>query len=184
MKKMFIYCLLLCNLLENSSIAATIRYYGKSDNSLANNSSYEQNYDEYTQDLGLVEKYLFGKIYVTDSSVNRISRIERRLFGRVYPAVSVSKRMNNILANYELNAPYNSYYNARDNYFGNMSLKDRVINSLIGQPTGYTPQIYPSPYLNDRIAPSYMQGYYGNNSLKYHNIIRPVSTGAGVHILQ
>ncbi len=180
MNKLFVYIIITLFFTLQVAYSSTIHYYNKSNNNVEISSSKASDDNEYCTDLGMVEKYLFGRIYVSDSTSSRMTRIERRLFGRNYSSLKTSERMNNILSNYALDSKYsglNSYYN-------NMSIRDRVINSILGQPTGYTPPIYPSPYLNDRIAPSYMQGYYGNNNLKYHNMVRPVSTGTGVHILQ
>ena len=82
----------------------------------------------------------------------------------------------------------NTYYN--DNYFQENQTycapKESFItkskNSLFGQPTGYTPQIEPSPYLNS-FGPSYMRGFYGRNGWADHNIYSPTVTGLGAHIL-
>ena len=53
------------------------------------------------------------------------------------------------------------------------TIKDRIKNAFIGQPTGFTPQIQPSPYLNPNFGPSYMQGYYSGNVWNSHNMYYP-----------
>ena len=81
-----------------------------------------------------------------------------------------------------------TYYN--DNYYdkGNSycapkeTVFTKIKNSFIGQPTGYTPQIEPSPYVNS-YGPSYMRGFYGRNSWADHNVYSPTVTGMGAHIL-
>lgn len=150
-----------------------IRYYNTNSNTknISTNSSEQENV--YNDDLNMVERGIFGRIYATDNTKMRMSRIERRMFNRIYPSMSLSQRMNNILVNYE----------SGTGYCGNTSLKDRLINTFIGQPTGFTPQIYPSQYMNT-YGPSFMNHAYGTNGWRYQNITRPVMTGAGVHILQ
>ena len=149
-----------------------IKYYNTNNTGKSTISNTTDQSSEYIQDLNIVERGIFGRIYASDNTKTRLSRIERRMFNRIYPSMAISQRMNNILTNYENGT----------GYCGTMSLKDRLINSFIGQPTGYTPQIYPSPYINS-YGPSYMRGTYGTNGWGYHNIVRPVMTGAGIHIL-
>ncbi|MBP3820612.1 hypothetical protein J6G99_03090 [bacterium] len=59
---------------------------------------------------------------------------------------------------------------------------DRLKNVFTGVPTGYTPQIQPSPYLNS-FGPSYMQGFYGSSGWNDHNIYNPIYSSAGLNIL-
>ncbi|MBR1424421.1 hypothetical protein IJ579_02535 [bacterium] len=165
---MRIFLILFVLLFSLNSVEAGITYYNN-NNSVSNTKTTQSN-DAYKEDLNMVEKGIFGRIYPTDNVKTRITRIERRMFNRVYPSMSISQRMNNIVENYENGTAYNN------------SLKNRLINTFIGQPTGYTPPVYPSPYINT-YGPSYMQGTYGNNGWGYHNIVRPVMTGAGIHIL-
>ena len=70
----------------------------------------------------------------------------------------------------------NTYCAPKESFF------TKIKNNFIGQPTGYTPQIEPSPYINT-FGPSYMRGFYGRNSWADHNIYSPTVTGIGAHIL-
>ena len=77
---------------------------------------------------------------------------------------------------------YNEYYDNTqsiengDTYCTpKLTIKDKIRNAFIGQPTGFTPQIQPSPYLNPNYGPSYMQGYYSGNIWNSHNIYNPAS---------
>ena len=54
------------------------------------------------------------------------------------------------------------------------TIKEKLKNAFIGQPTGFTPQIQPSPYLNPNYGPSYMQGYYTGNTWNSHNSYNPI----------
>lgn len=56
------------------------------------------------------------------------------------------------------------------------TIKEKLKNAFIGQPTGFTPQIQPSPYLNPNFGPSYMQGYYSGNTWNSHNIYSPMGS--------
>lgn len=58
------------------------------------------------------------------------------------------------------------------------SFMNRLKSAFIGQPTGLTPQLQPSPYLNPNYGPSYMQGYYSGNSWNSHNIYNPTVPSA------
>ncbi len=135
-------------------------------------------YTPYNNDLSMVEEALFGKTYKTELDTIRLERIENRLYNKTYNSLSLSRRMNRILSDYN----YNNYYTG--NYYcqPKNTIINKVKNALIGYPTGYTPQIEPSPYLNT-YGPSYMRGFYGNNGWNSHNIYNPVYSGAGVHIL-
>ncbi len=169
MNKLFIaLCIFMFGLSANCDV---IRYYNTNSNK--NNTVNTSQDNVFNDDINMVERGIFGRIYATDNTKTRLNRIERRMFNRVYPSMTISQRMNNILTNYENGV----------GYCGNMSIKDRLINTFIGQPTGYTPQIYPSPYINT-FGPSYMQGTYGDNGWRYHNMVRPVMTRTGIHILQ
>ncbi len=151
--------------------AATIHYYNNNTSNSSNTKQVSNTDSEYIADLNMVERGIFGRIYASDNVKTRLSRIERRMFNRVYPSMSISQRMNNVLTNYENGTAYNG-----------TSLKDRLINTIVGQPTGYTPPIYPvySPY--QRINPSYMQRAYGTNGWRYTDYSYPMSR-AGIHIL-
>ncbi len=133
-------------------------------------------YSPYNADLCNVERHLYGKTYTSDTVTSRIDRIEKSIFNSNYPQMEISQRMNNILANYQ------TCYNTSPG----VNIKNRLINALIGQPTGFTPPFYnsayPTPYLNS-YGPSYMRGYYGNNGWNYHNV-PTMQTRSGIHILQ
>lgn len=155
-------------------------------NNVPVNQNYYQNTNIYSGDLTRVEKHLFGKSYNKEDDSTRIDRIEQELFKNNYSSMNLSQRMNNILSNYRGmdydNRYYNSYTRTGNNYYQPTTIKNRLMNSIIGQPTGYTPDITNSPYLN-RFGPSYSRGYYGSNGWGYHNSFRPTMTGAGIHIL-
>ena len=53
------------------------------------------------------------------------------------------------------------------------SFMSKLKSAFVGQPTGFTPQIQPSPYLNPNFGPSYMQGYYSGNTWNSHNVYNP-----------
>ena len=55
----------------------------------------------------------------------------------------------------------------------NKGLWNKLKSAFIGQPTGYTPQIPPSPYLNPYYGPSYQQGFYTGNRWNDHNAYYP-----------
>ena len=78
---------------------------------------------------------------------------------------------------------YNEYYEKENTYCApKETLLTKFKNAFIGVPTGYTPQIEPSPYINS-FGPSYMRGFYGRNSWADHNIYSPTVTGLGAHML-
>lgn len=52
-------------------------------------------------------------------------------------------------------------------------LLSKLKSAFIGQPTGYTPAIPPSHYLNGYYGPSYQQGYYTGNRWNDHNVYYP-----------
>ena len=96
-----------------------------------------------------------------------------------------------------LSASSQSYYNVQnfypddeynmndeDSYCApnNKSIWAKIKDSFLGQPTGYTPPILPSQYINN-FGPSYMQGFYGSSGWNNHNIYNPIYSGAGVNIL-
>ena len=53
-----------------------------------------------------------------------------------------------------------------------IGLKERFQKFFIGEPTGFTPELYDCPYLN-QIGPSYQRGFYGGNGWNNHNIFTP-----------
>lgn len=145
-----------------------------------------RNYDNvnniYNNDLSHVERYLFNRTFTKENNISRINRIENELFNKTYGSMSFSNRMNNVLANYQ-NQYNRGYYNANNTgyYTTNSTLKNRIINNLVGQPTGYTPPLR-YPYMNG-FNRSYNGSYYGTNGWGYHNSYRPTYGGMGVHIL-
>ena len=97
--------------------------------------------------------------------------------------MNISQRMNNILANYRgEDYPQRYYNNSAYNTSSSNRIKNRLINTFVGQPTGFSPEITNSPYIN-RFGPSYNRGYYGTNGWGYHNSYNPTFGGAGIHIL-
>jgi hypothetical protein len=74
-----------------------------------------------------------------------------------------------------------SNYNQEQNWAENGStycgerkgLLSKIKSAFIGQPTGYTPQIPPSPYVNPYYGPSYQQGFYTGNRWNDHNAYYP-----------
>lgn len=138
----------------------------------------------YSGDLNRIETDLFGRVYTSDSDVNRMSRIESRLYGQTYDNYTPSRRMNMILQDYNADnywAKNGTTYCSVPNATGNFLTKLR--NAFIGQPMGYTPPIIePSPYINS-YGPSYMRGYYGTNGWNSHNSYNPIYSTSGIHIL-
>lgn len=173
-------------LIELASEAVIVKYDNTGRPYYNNNIRRVQNTtNPYNKDLCRVEQFLYGTTYSNQNNTTRLNRIEKRLFNRSYSSMNIGQRMNNILANYRGNYQQN-YYSSRNNGYNNYyqpnTIKNRMINSFVGQPTGYTPSITNSPYLN-RFGPSYSRGYYGNNGWGYHNSYRPTMSGAGIHIL-
>ena len=62
------------------------------------------------------------------------------------------------------------------------SFVEKLKNAFIGTPTGYTPQIAPSPFINT-YGPSYMRGFYGSNGWNDHNVYRPTFTSSMLQML-
>ena len=177
MKNLFLICLLICSIYAGfqSVEAYTIKQVQNSNYDYYNNNIYEN-------DLTRVEKYLFRQTFKQENNASRLNRIERELFNQNYPSMTISQRMNNVLANYRENNYYNGSYSSSSSYYPRTSIKNKIMNNLIGQPTGMTPSILSSPYIN-RFGPSYNRGYYGTNGWGYHNSYQPTMTGAGIHIL-
>ena len=177
MKNLFLISLLFCSIyLGFQSVEAyTIKQVQNSNYDYYNNNIYDN-------DLTRVEKYLFRQTFKQENNFSRLNRIERELFNQNYPSMTISQRMNNVLANYRENDYYNGSYSSSNSYYPRTSIKNKIMNNLIGQPTGMTPSILSSPYIN-RFGPSYNRGYYGTNGWGYHNSYQPTMTGAGIHIL-
>lgn len=177
MKNLFLICLLICSIYAGfqSVKAYTFKQVQNSNYDYYNNNIYDN-------DLTRVEKYLFRQTFKQENNFSRLNRIERELFNQNYPSMTISQRMNNVLANYRENDYYNGSYSSSNSYYPRTSIKNKIMNNLIGQPTGMTPSILSSPYIN-RFGPSYNRGYYGTNGWGYHNSYQPTMTGAGIHIL-
>lgn len=177
MKNLFLICLLICSIYADfqSVEAYTFKQVQNSNYDYYNNNIYDN-------DLTRVEKYLFRQTFKQENNFSRLNRIERELFNQNYPSMTISQRMNNVLANYRENDYYNGSYSSSNSYYPRTSIKNKIMNNLIGQPTGITPSILSSPYIN-RFGPSYNRGYYGTNGWGYHNSYQPTMTGAGIHIL-
>jgi hypothetical protein len=135
----------------------------------------------YGDDLAEVEEYIFGASFERDTILARLNRIERNLFSQCYPTLSLSQRMNNILANYRKNNDPRNYLS--DYYGRNNSPVQRFKNYYFGQPTGFTPPVMNMPF-NDYGRPyGINRGFYNNRgSYSYQNEY-PTGAGFGVHIL-
>ncbi len=142
------------------------------------NGTYQNN--AYNRDLNVVEKYLFGTTYFKESTSSRLNRIEHRLFNRTYSSMNNANRMNNIMANYRQDYNYNRNY--LSNYYDNSTPVSRIRNRFIGQPTGYTPQIYNTPFGSNFYSPGFSSSNITNRGYSYNNGI-PMTTGAGIQIL-
>ena len=74
---------------------------------------------------------------------------------------------------YYKNADYEEYIESSETYCTpKQTLKDKLKNVFIGQPTGFTPQIAPAPY-STSYGPSYMQGFYSGTRWNDHNSFNP-----------
>ena len=150
-----------------------------SENRLIRTIQNQPNYNSlYNDDLSLVEEYLFGGTYRSDTVQSRLNRIERKLFARCYPMLPLSQRMNNILANYGHN------FNDR-NYISdyNKTPVQRFKNLFFGQPTGFTPPVMNLPF-NDYGQPyGINRSFYNNRGSSAYSNESPASYGFGVHIL-
>lgn len=155
--------------------------------------SFTNDTNPYDADLTRIENCIFGKSYRKDNNAVRLNRIEQKLFSKSYPTMDISKRMNNVIANYQrccdralTSSNYSNYYNSRRNSFNNYynpnSIKSRMYNNFIGRPTGFTPSIVGSPFLNGS-GPAYTNSYSGTRGWGYQNSFNPTMTGAGIHIL-
>ena len=155
--------------------------------------AFTSNENPYDADLTRIENCIFGKAYRNDNNAVRLNRIEQKLFSKSYPTMEISKRMNNVIANYQrccnkrvTSSNYGNYYNTRRNAFNNYynpnSFRSRMYNNFIGRPTGFTPSIVGSPFLNGS-GPAYSNSYSGTRGWGYQNSFNPTMTGAGVHIL-
>ncbi|MCM1338237.1 MAG: hypothetical protein NC191_01025, partial [Muribaculaceae bacterium] len=144
-------------------------------------SNYNYNYkniNPYTKDLARIEDYLFGKTYMGESAETRLNRIEKELFNKTYPSLNIAQRMNRALENYR-----DDYYNRNylSQYYSNsLSPTARIRNRFTGQPTGFTPPIYTSPFGSGFSGIN--QSFSSNRGYGYNNYI-PANTGMGVHIL-
>ena len=94
-----------------------------------------------------------------------------------------------VCANYVSYYDNNTYYEDSSVYPYSRSycapkegVLSKIRNAFFGAPTGFTPPILPSSYLNS-YGPSYMRGFYGNNGWNSHNTYSPIVTGSGIHIL-
>lgn len=149
------------------------------------NSNYRNygNTNPYHADLTRIERHLFNRAYLNDNNATRLNRIEKRLFNQTYSNMSIAQRMNNALANFRgEDYSSNNYYAQNNSYYPQNTIRNRLINTFVGQPTGYTPSITNSSYIN-RFGPSFNRGYYGTNGWGYHNSYHPTMSGAGIHIL-
>lgn len=178
MKNLLILGCLISVLLANIQEAKA--YTIKQVTNVPNQNYNYSNENIYDEDLTRIEKYLFRRTYRQENNISRLNRIEQELFNKNYLSMPISQRMNNILANYRGDDYDNGYFS--QNQSTKTSSQNRFRNNIIGQPTGMTPSILNSQYIN-KFGPSYNRGFYGNNGWGYHNVYRPTMTGVGVHIL-
>ena len=164
-------------LIELSS-DALISNYGHDSNNYKLISAFSQNLDNpYGQDLSMVEEFLFSKTFERENNAERLNRIEVQIFRKNFPTMNISQRMNNVLANYR------GEYMGYNTYSSSKNLRNRIIDRFVGQPTGFTPALSNSNFINT-FGPSYNRGFYtGNNGWRYQNSYNPTMTGAGIHIL-
>lgn len=135
--------------------------------------------DIYSNDLSHIEKFLFGRTYAKESVIIRLARIEGKLYRKNLAAMSIADRMNNILRDYQ---SYGGAAISQDTYCSpKKGIMQKIKDTFIGYPIGYTPQIEPSPYINT-YGPSYMQGFYGSNGWRNHNIYEPSYAATRLHI--
>lgn len=135
--------------------------------------------DLYSSDLSHIEKFLFGRTYTKESVIIRVARIEGKLYGKKLVAMSLADRINNILRDYQ---GYGYTANSQETYCSpKKGILQKIKDTFIGYPVGYTPQIEPSPYINT-YGPSYMQGFYGSNGWRDHNFYNPSYAASRLHI--
>ena len=168
-------------LIELSSDAIIANYGQNGPYKLVNSFTFDSE-NPYNQDLTRVEQSLFNKTFQNENNAERLNRIEFQIFKKNFPTLNISQRMNNVLANYRGDYMGSSYFAGNENY-ATPSLKNRIINRFVGQPTGFTPALSNSNFMNTTFGPSYNRGYYGSNGWGYHNSFNPTMTGAGIHIL-
>lgn len=142
----------------------------------------------YSNDLRFIEQYLFDTTFPKESTKSRLSRIERHIFNRTYSTMGTAQRMNNVLANYRRYDNYNNYgYNNRNyvsnSYYNNRRPINRIINSIVGQPTGFTPPIMNNTPFGTGINPAYSRGFVNNRGGYGYRNVYPTTTGAGITIL-
>jgi len=142
---------------------------------------YYNNYNTaYSSDLNTVERFLFRRTYSNENLNSRLNRIEKYLFNKTYTTISTANRMNNIMANYQDDATYTRNY--LSNYYDNSTPVSRIRNRIIGQPTGFTPQIINSPFGSNIYSPGFARSNVTNRGYRYNYGV-PMNTGVGVHIL-
>lgn len=163
--------------------ATTVKTYsvGESpDYSMLNTKNNTNNTSAiYNNDLARIEDYLFGTTYRKETTAARLNRIEKRLFNRNYASMNIAQRMNNILANYRGDDYYNRNYLA--DYYNKRTPAQRIMNRVIGQPTGFTPSIIDTPF-GGSFSPTFSRGYTSNRGYGYNNSI-PAMSRAGIRIL-
>lgn len=168
-------------LIELSSEAIIANYGHNGHYKLVNSFTFDSE-NPYNQDLSRVEQFLFNKTFQNENNAERLNRIEFQVFKKNFPTLNISQRMNNVLANYRGDYMGSGYFAGNENYT-TPSFKNRIINRFVGQPTGFTPALSNSNFMNTTFGPSYNRGYYGSNGWGYHNSFNPTMTGAGIHIL-
>lgn len=169
-------------LIELSSDAIITNYGHNSPYKLVNSFKFGTE-NPYNQDLTRVEQFLFNQTYQDENNAERLNRIEYQVFKKNFPTLNISQRMNNVLANYRGDYMGSGYFTSNTGNYTSPSFRNRIINRFIGQPTGFTPALSNSNFMNSAFGPSYNRSYYGSNGWGYHNSYNPTMTGAGIHIL-
>lgn len=132
----------------------------------------------FDKDLNRVENYLFRRTFYNNNILTRLARIERKLFDRIYDDKNITSRVNHILANYQDNYYPNNDYVSNNTY--KMTPRRFLRNAIIGQPTGFSPQVMNSPF--ESFVPQFSNAYQSPTGYSYNNSI-PARAGVGLHIL-
>lgn len=142
--------------------------------------------------LKKLEKHVWGKHFSNESEHSRLERLEEMAFGAVQSG-DLSQRYQNV----------ESVLHSRPKYKTRDSIIGALGNLILGQPTGFTPNITAqelngydqfAPFGGDYFAPGYRGlSSYGNNMVEHYsnglfgggwgNFHNSTGSGTGVHIL-